>query len=125
MAKSDRLLGISEKASIKLGTSTGSLKFQKAISTGSQGSARFTAAENAVIIATSNGANTKLPASIGFGAIGSDGQAAGEITLVGSNTTGTWTLADLATGLFAAKGVVDNDAAQLYAVINYATVLTE
>jgi hypothetical protein len=119
------ILDISEKTSILLGTSTGSLKFQKGIASGSAGSGALKAAANAKITAKTEGNYTKLPASAGFGAsLGTDSAASpGAVTdaIASANSSGEWTLVDLSSKLFASEASAEE--AVEYAVIDYNTAL--
>jgi hypothetical protein len=111
------VLDISEKVSILLGTTSGSLKFGKAVASGDVGSGSLVAATNAKITATDSGSYTKLPASAGFN-LGSDSDSGALAEIASGNASGVWTLADLSGGLFAEEGTG-------YAVIDYATVLVD
>jgi hypothetical protein len=119
------ILELSEKASILLGTSTGSLKFQKGIAAGTAGSGALKAASGAKITAKDDGSYTKLPASAGFGAdLGTDSAASpGAVTaaIASANSSGEWTLADISSKLFASEASAAE--AVEYAVIDYDTAL--
>jgi hypothetical protein len=120
------ILELSEKASILLGTSTGSLKFQKGIYAGSAGSGALKAADGAKITATNSGSDTKLPASAGFGsALGTDSAAspgAKTAVIVSGNADGVWTFNAISSDKLFASEASAAEAVE-YAVIDYATVL--
>jgi hypothetical protein len=118
------ILDISEKVSILLGTTSGSLKFQKGIASGTAGSGSFIAADNATITATNSGSEVKLPAAAGFGAtLGTDGEdTAAGVAIATSNSEGVWTLTGMSADALFASEASEAEAVE-FAVIEYATVL--